>query len=63
MSSLLEEELQEEKERMYEAIGYSENAEVPIYPKEVMYRGTQHTTCWPQYVYVHGTLFVAVCSP
>ena len=32
---LAEAELQEEKERMYEAIGYSENAEVPIYPKEV----------------------------
>ena len=30
-----EEELQEEKRKMYEAIGYSQNAELPIYPKEV----------------------------
>jgi vacuolar protein sorting-associated protein 13A/C len=29
-----EEELQEEKRRMYEAIGYSDNVEVPIYPNE-----------------------------
>ena len=28
-------ELQEEKEKMYEAIGYSQNAGVPIYPKQV----------------------------
>ena len=30
-----EEELQQEKEKMYEAIGYSENAELAIYPREV----------------------------
>lgn len=30
-----EEELQEERRKMYEAIGYSQNAELPIYPKEV----------------------------
>ena len=30
-----EEELLEEKKKMYEAIGYSENAEAAIYPKEV----------------------------
>ena len=36
-ASHTEKELQAEKERMYEAIGYSENAQVPIYPKEVFF--------------------------
>ena len=30
-----EEELLEERKKLYEAIGYSENAETAIYPKEV----------------------------
>ena len=43
-----EEELREEKGKMYEAIGYSKNAEVPIYPKEV------HAMC--------NVLFTVWCS-
>jgi len=31
-----EEELAKEKEKLYEAIGYREDGQVPVYPKEVL---------------------------
>lgn len=52
-----EEELQEERRKMYEAIGYSQNAELPIYPKEVSRLSTLRSR---MYMYVYSAMYVYV---